>query len=426
MQQTKNKSPQELLEWLNCNGYPFAQIQLDTVTFHQDKTEFVWDVYAGKFITLDSLQLKDNLFNRRVLQRCINYRIGQPFSLNKIKNIQNSLNQISFIQPNPKVLTQLYSESFGLNIQPIRKKNNTISALVALQPKPNSNQSILTGNIDLELFNALKQAETIQFHWKRPQPQSQNLAFVLGSPYTLGLPVGFQFEFNSFLRDSTFSSTDLTLRLLTKISEANGFSAAIVKSTNNNFRSSQSFGNTQSKSYSVRYARTYNKANSVSFFLESSAGNRIIQYSTTQSSKKSFSVKGRVWSSIQLSHLFFARLNLEATRISSDSLFYNEMPRLGGTKNLRGFIEESIYASQYAMFNCDWGVALGSDAQAFVFADLASVVAPMYSLLYDTGIGLRFQQENGSVGITYGVGNTENNGLQIKNGRVGITFSSSF
>jgi hypothetical protein len=99
---------------------------------------------------------------------------------------------------------------------------------------------------------------------------------------------------------------------------------------------------------------------------------------------------------------------------------------LGGTKNLRAFIEESIYASQYAMLNCDFGVALGPEIQSFLFGDVVYVKSPITKTYYDTGLGFRFQQENGAVSITYGVGNVENNGLQLKNGRVGITFSSRF
>jgi hemolysin activation/secretion protein len=69
---------------------------------------------------------------------------------------------------------------------------------------------------------------------------------------------------------------------------------------------------------------------------------------------------------------------------------------------------------------------LGTEIQVFVFGDFAHVQAPSIKTYYDTGLGFRFQQENGSVSITYGIGNIENNGLQLNNGRVGITFSSRF
>jgi hypothetical protein len=320
----------------------------------------------------------------------------------------------------------MHSETFSITIKADRKKNNVISALIALQPKPNSSQSILTGNIDLELSNALKQAETIEFHWKRPQPKSQSLAFKLGSPFTAGLPVGFQFEFASFLRDSTFSSTDLYLRLLTKTNDLNGFSAAVGKSSNTHFQSSSLFGNTQNKTYSLRYSKNNNSNNSINFLIEGLAGTRTIQYETSASTKKLYALRGKAWSKFNLTELLFSNINLEVNGLFSDSLFNNEISRLGGTKNLRAFIEESIYASQYAMLNCDFGVNLGSEIQSFLFADFAKIQEPISKIYYDAGLGFRFQQENGSLSITYGIGNIENNGLQLKNGRVGITFSSRF
>jgi len=422
----KNKKPNELLLWLNNKGYPYAQIELDTLLTEQTHSEYFWNVTLGKQILLDTIITSNSLFNKKTLQRCINYQLGQPYSTEKIQKIAGALNQITFLKPNTQVSLRMHSETFSLAIKADRMKNNVISALVALQPKPNSTQSILTGNIDLELSNALKQAETIEFHWKRPQPKSQSLAFKLGSPFTAGLPVGFQFEFASFLRDSTFSSTDLSLRILTKMNDLNGFSASVNRSTNTYFQTSSSFGNTQNKSYSLRYAKCSYLPNDINFFVEGLAGNRSIQYEASTSLKKIYALKGKVWSKFKLNELLFANFNMEVNATFSDSLFNNEITRLGGTKNLRAFIEESIYASQYAMLNCDFGVALGAEIQAFVFGDLARVQAPSIKTYYDTGLGFRFQQENGSVSITYGIGNIENKGLQLNNGRVGITFSSRF
>ena len=422
----KNKNPNELLHWFNNKGYPYAQLELDTLLFDEKSSEFTWNISLGRRIVLDTIITPNILFNKKILQRCLNYEPGQPYSTDKIQSIGAVLNQISFLKPNAQVFVRMHSETFSLNIKADRKKNNVISALIALQPKPNSSQSILTGNIDLELSNALKQAETLEFHWKRPQPKSQSLAFKLGSPFTAGLPVGFQFEFASFLRDSTFSSTDLCFRLLTKTSDLNGFSAAVGKSSNTHFGSSSLFGNTQNKTYSLRYSRNNNSINSINFLIEGLAGTRTIQYEASASTKKLYALRGKAWSKFNLTELLFSNINLEVNALFSDSLFNNEISRLGGTKNLRAFIEESIYASQYAMLNCDFGVNLGSEIQSFLFGDLAKVQAPASKIYYDAGLGFRFQQENGSLSITYGVGNIEKTGLQLKNGRVGITFSSRF
>lgn len=422
----KNTNPQELLLTLNNLGYPYAQIELDTLIEHADETQLYWKIAPGHLVLLDTIDLSNNLFNKKTLQRCMNYQLGQPYSAEKIKAIIPSLNQISFIKVNPVVFVNMHSESFGLLIKTERRKNNQISALVALQPKPGTNQSMLTGNIDLELSNALKQAEVIEFHWKRPQPKSQSLAFKLGSPYTLGLPLGFQFEFASFLRDSTFSSTDLSLRLLTKMNDLNGLSAAINKSTNTHFNTTSLFGNTQVKTYSLRYSKFNTAENAFNFMVEGGAGSRTIQYESTSTKKKLYSLKGKINTRRSLSKLLYTNINVEVNALFSDSLFNNEIARLGGTKNLRGFIEESIYASQYAMLNFDFGVNLGTEIQSFLFADFAQIRLPVVKSYYDAGLGFRFQQENGAVSITYGVGNIGNNGLQIKNGRLGITFSSRF
>ena len=422
----KNKNPEELLSWLNNHGYPFAQIELDTLYLDRKPQEFIWNVAMAKYVVLDTVITSEALFNKKILYRCINYQLEQPYNEEKIKTAVSALNNISFLRSNAQTAVRLHEESFSLIVKTERKKNNLIAALIALQPRPNSTSSVLTGNIDLELSNALKQAEILEIHWKRPQPKSQSFAFKLGSPFTLGLPLGFQFDFNSFLRDSTFSSTNLSLRLITKMNDMNGFSAAVNRSTNTHFQTSAFYGNTTNKSYSVRYAKNNNQSNSINFLLEGLAGTRTIQYASTVSQKKLFSTRAQAWSKWDIGRTLFSNVNLELNALFSDSLFNNEIVRLGGTKNLRAFLEESIYASQYAMFNFEFGASLGSDIQTFAFSDLAIIHQPLPQTYYDAGVGLRFQQDNGSVSITYGVGNIENNGLQLKNGRVGITFSSRF
>jgi hypothetical protein len=422
----KNKNPEELLSWLNNHGYPFAQIELDTLYLDRKPQEFIWNVAMEKYVVLDTVITSQALFNKKILYRCINYQLGQAYSEEKIKASVSALNNISFLKSNAQTSVRFHKESFSLVVKTERKKNNLIAALIALQPRPNSTKSVLTGNIDLELSNALKQAEILELHWKRPQPKSQSFAFKLGSPFTLGLPLGFQFDFNSFLRDSTFSSTDLSLRLITKMNDMNGFSAAVNRSTNTHFQTSALYGNTRNKSYSLRYAKNKNQSNSINFLLEGLAGTRTIQYESSTSQKKIFSAKAQTWSKWNIGRTLFSNVNLELNALFSDSLFNNEIVRLGGTKNLRAFLEESIYASQYAMLNFEFGTSLGADIQTFVFSDVAFIREPITQTNYDTGIGFRFQQDNGSVSLTYGVGNIENNGLQLKNGRVGITFSSRF
>jgi outer membrane protein assembly factor BamA len=152
----KNKNPNELLHWLNNKGYPYAQLELDTLMFDGKSSEFTWNISPGKRILLDTIITPNILFNKRTLQRCLNYEPGQPYSTDKVQSIGDALSQISFLKPNAQVSIRMHSETFSITIKADRKKNNVISALIALQPKPNSSQSILTGNIDLEFPNPHK------------------------------------------------------------------------------------------------------------------------------------------------------------------------------------------------------------------------------------------------------------------------------
>ena len=124
----KNSDPNQVLKQLNNLGYPFAQIELDSI--NPSQTEFTWNVALGNLVTLDTIIASGNLFNKKTLQRCINYQLGDPYSIDKIEGINASLNQISFLKPNTNIQVRLHSETFSLLLKPERKKNNLLSALV--------------------------------------------------------------------------------------------------------------------------------------------------------------------------------------------------------------------------------------------------------------------------------------------------------
>jgi hypothetical protein len=104
----KNKNPEELLLWLNNKGYPYAQIELDTLKLTPSHSEYFWNISLGKQITFDTLITSGSLFNKKTLQRCINYQLGQPYSTEKIQKIAGALNQITFLNPTTQVSARMH------------------------------------------------------------------------------------------------------------------------------------------------------------------------------------------------------------------------------------------------------------------------------------------------------------------------------
>jgi hypothetical protein len=95
--------------------------------------------------------------------------------------------------------------------------------------------------------------------------------------------------------------------------------------------------------------------------------------------------------------------------IGGGELLQNELFRLGGARLLRGFDEESIFASRYHLFTAEWRYLLGRNSYAALFSDVALLEedrSGYYAndLAIGFGAGLNFETPAGVFGISYALG----------------------
>jgi len=94
---------------------------------------------------------------------------------------------------------------------------------------------------------------------------------------------------------------------------------------------------------------------------------------------------------------------------SSPNIFRNELFQIGGYKLLRGFNEESIYASRYAVFTAEYRYIIGLNSYLFAFADLGFTKNKYLSVdvnnqFTGAGLGIMFETKAGLLNISYAVG----------------------
>ena len=93
----------------------------------------------------------------------------------------------------------------------------------------------------------------------------------------------------------------------------------------------------------------------------------------------------------------------------SPSTFRNELFQIGGYKILRGFSEESIYASQYAVLTAEYRYRLALNSYIFGFVDGAWVKNKYQNInlnnnFIGAGVGLAFETKFGLLNISYAAG----------------------
>src|SRR5690606_37052388 len=107
----------------------------------------------------------------------------------------------------------------------------------------------------------------------------------------------------------------------------------------------------------------------------------------------------------------------------SESLFQNELLRIGGLKTLRGFDEESINASLYSIFTLEYRFLLDRNSYFSVFSDAAYYENKSQdTFIKDTpvgiGAGLSFETAAGIFTLNYALGRQFDNPFYFRAGKV--------
>ncbi|MEO6894580.1 MAG: BamA/TamA family outer membrane protein, partial [Ginsengibacter sp.] len=106
--------------------------------------------------------------------------------------------------------------------------------------------------------------------------------------------------------------------------------------------------------------------------------------------------------------------------IESPQNFQNELFRIGGYSLLRGFDEESIYASKYAVFTGEYRYLLGINSYFFGFSDIGFTKTKFTTADYSNsfisgGVGLEFETKFGLLNLSYAVGKRNDLKFDLRN-----------
>jgi hemolysin activation/secretion protein len=72
--------------------------------------------------------------------------------------------------------------------------------------------------------------------------------------------------------------------------------------------------------------------------------------------------------------------------LSSPNIFRNELFQIGGYRLLRGFDEESIFATQYGVGTVEYRFLSGLNSYFFAFADIGWVEIYIKELIFQTSL----------------------------------------
>jgi len=450
------KSIDKIISFYENNGYPFASVNLDSIEITENKLNAILNVQKNKLFKIDSIIIMGSAkVNKQFLFKYLSIKPNMPFNEEIIKSISTKVKQLPFITEKQPQRVQLTNKINKLILFLDKKNASQFDGIIGLLPDATSKKTIVTGDIKLKVVNGIfKNGETFDLQWRRLQTQTQDFKGRIIYPYLFGTPVGTDYSLKIYKRDTTFIDINNNIGLQYYFSGLNNFKV-FYKQRNTNLISTSGYSLVTSlpeyadiatQSYGVGF--TYEKLNyrfnpqkGVAFNVNAQTGNRVIKknpkvnelaYNSLLLRSTQYQFESDLNIFIQLIRNNVLHLGVQAASIFGNSaIFKNELFRIGGLKTLRGFDEESIYASSYVIPTIEYRFLFAQNSNLLLFAEGAWYENNSNAIyLKDTpvsiGAGINFETKAGILSLNYAIGNQFGNGFDPRSGKIHFGLTALF
>jgi outer membrane protein assembly factor BamA len=440
----------------NCenNGYPFAQVRLDSVEVNGDEFKACLNLTRYRMVKIDSIFIKGTAKIAPVyMYSYLGIRPGDLYNESKISAIRARLRELAFVQETKPSEVVFGEKSTKLNLYLARKKASQFDGIIGLVPDPTSGRVRFTGDISLKLQNSFNRGELIDLNWKAPQPLTQNLDVKLAYPFLFSSPFGVDYALSIYKKDSSYIDVNQQFGIQYLLSGGNYFkvylnqrSSSLISTTGlENVTALPPYADVSALTYglgfkSQRLDYRLNPRKGYTFTVLAGTGTKKIRENSKinpllydgiklSSTQYNGSVLAEYYYNLSGRHVL--KLAANGAFISADNLFQNELFRIGGLHTLRGFDEESIHASSFGVITLEYHYILEQNSYLFVFGDGCwyennSLNTYVHDTPYGFGAGISFDTKAGIFSISYALGKQFNNPIEIKSGKISFGFVSLF
>ena len=447
---------EKLINYYEKNGYPFAFVYLDSIRIDKNSMRAVLKADKSVLYHVDSIRVIGKFkVNPAFLQRYLNIKNGSLYNKQKLEQVDKRMLELAYVHAQqPSDVTMLGTGSLlNLYLQP--KKSSQVNVLIGFLPSASETGKLqLTGDVNLDLQNMLGSGENILLKWQQLQLKSPRLNVGFSKPYIFNSPFGFNFLFDLFKKDSSFLqlnalagvqfdiATNQSGKLFVQWQNASLLSGGV--DTNQVKAQKKLPVNIDVTAVNVglnyEWVKTnyrFNPRSGNEINLQATAGIKNIQQNADIISIKdptfnytalydsvilrSYQFKINISGShyFPLGKLSVFKAAINSGLYNSPSIFRNELFQIGGYKLLRGFNEESIYATKYAVVTAEFRYLIGLNSFLFFFTDAGFSNYRFQSVNVNNqftgvGLGLRFETKAGLLNISYAAGKRDDVKFNIR------------
>lgn len=466
---------EKMLNQLENTGYPFARVYLDSLLLDKDKVFALLKVNKGPQYKVDSIRITGNAkIANGYLQRYLDIPNGSLYSKEKLFRVNKKIRELTYLEEEkPFDLTMLAGGSI-LNLYLKQKKSSQVNVLVGFLPNNDqlsTKKLLLTGEANILLRNAFGSGETIGVNWQQIQVKSPRLNMLYQHPYLFKSPIGLDFSFDMFKKDSSFLNVNFQLgaqytlnnnqsgklfiqrfqtivslgaidttfiinnRRLPNVADVSSFNIGVDYEFNTtDYRLNPKKGN-EFRVITTIGTKTLKKNNEILELKDPNDPAYDFEklYDTVKLKTYQLRVRATAARYFPLGRQSTVKAAINAGLFQSGNVFRNELFQLGGYKLLRGFDEESQYLSHFAIATLEYRLLYitGQNSYFYVLADggwgqNSSVPGKINYTYVGTGLGIAFETKAGVFNLAWAIGKRNDTEFNLRQSKIHFGFVNYF
>lgn len=444
-----------IIEWFENNGYPFASLHTDSILIEDNILSAVLRIELNQRVVFDPVQLTGNVkLAGAFIAGITGIKAGMPYNEKLATAAPELINDLTFLRISGNASIDFIPGTAILKIPVSRQPSNRFDGIVGVSGNATEqNRLQLTGQLNLHLVNIFESGENMSVNWLGMGQGTQRLLLEASWPFLLSTPVTPSWMFALHKQDTSYislrqrpafswkSPKRILLTIFADFQRTQLLSTARFKSIITippHIDSRTSLFGIETAAYSPGFNSALNRAK----------GFRIWIAAGTKKIMENKSLPSAVYNDVMLHQNKFAfgietEIRIPATNQSSlvfqfrsqgltgHQIFENELMRIGGFRSLKGFDEESIMASAFAIMTGEWRYFLSENSYISFLFNAAWVERKTGDSYFNGwpwggGTGITLQTAPGNISVYYALGKSPQIPFEFRNAKVHIGFVSLF
>ncbi len=431
----------DIIQQYANRGHPFTRIELEEIVTDSTQLSFIYQINLQEKYYYDSLDIIGKpIVSKTFLHAYLGIKPGKVYKQKEIQTINKNIDLLPFYKRTQPALVFFVNNKARPRIELQKSNANQFSGMAAFGTNT-ENKLIVQGDIQVNLNNLFKHADSWKIQWKKNDAYSQNLFLEGNYPYIFSYPIGLSGFLTMIKQDTSYvtinykSGIDFFTRAFNGISiffekkQTNVLTAqpflAPISLSMAGISLKQLYVNQlilPSKGYGVNFSIAYGQKKLTS---RENLSEQLIL--SIERENKQITANGELFALLPVAQWLTTNIRLSGAYLYAAHV-KNELYRCGGSHSIRGFDEESIFAQSYAIGTIEPRFIVDKNSHLFLFYDkmfyrsLNNIKDEPWSI----GLGTELNTSGGVFFISYAMGSQFNQPLQFRTAKLHFGYRNKF